>query len=369
MRLLDRYLLREVLTPLFFSLIGFFIFLVGADLFREQSSLEGMAFTEVLAYYAVKTPALMVNVLPIALLLGLLYALSHHARNNEITAIRAAGVSLWRLSLPYFCVGLAASLAVFVMNEWLVPDSEARAEDIKERHKRVNQPDKWRGQVEDFRFSNDREGRTWLIGVYDISTAQMSQPQVITTLPDGSQLWLKAARAVYGERGWIFYDAEEHVARTNSAPVPTLRSNMLARPQFTETPDEIRSEIKIASRLGAVSRETDLPLTEVFDYLRFHPKLKPGEAAWIYTHLHGRLARPWTCLVVVLIALPFGAASGRRNAFVGVASSIFIVLAFLVLTRVGLALGTGGQLAPWVAAWLPNFVFCTAGLWLTARVR
>jgi lipopolysaccharide export system permease protein len=78
---------------------------------------------------------------------------------------------------------------------------------------------------------------------------------------------------------------------------------------------------------------------------------------------------PWTCLVVVLIALPFGAPSGRRNAFVGVASSIFIVLAFLVLTRVGLALGTGGHLPPWVAGWLPNIVFSAAGLWLTARVR
>lgn len=371
MRLLDRYLLREVLTPLFFCLIGFFIFLTGADLFREQSSLEGMTFGEVVAYYAIKTPVLLVNVMPIALLLGLLYALSHHARYHEITAIRAAGVSLWRLSLPYFCLGLAASLVVFGLNEWWVPDSDARAEDIKERQKRINQPDQWRGQVRDFGFSNDREGRSWLIEIYDVSKAEMLNPQVISTLPDGSQLWLKAARAVYGERGWIFHDAVEYRMdpRISLSPVPTLRTNVLARPQFTETPDEIRSEIKIAARLGGRSREADLPLTEVFDYLRFHPELKPGEAAWIYTHLHGRLALPWTCLVVVLIALPFGAPSGRRNAFVGVASSIFIVLAFLVLTRVGLALGTGGHLPPWVAGWLPNFVFSGAGLWLTARVR
>src|SRR5688572_1145270 len=309
MRLLDRYLLREFLTPLFFCLAGFFILLVGADQFEEQSSLEGMAFGEVVAYYAVKTPALVVEVMPIALLLSLLYALSQHARHNEITAIRAAGVSLLRLSLPYFFVGLVASLVVFALNEGLVPDSDARANDIKERHKRLNQPDKWRGQVQDFGFSNEREGRAWLIGVYDISKAEMLNPQVISTLPDGSQIWLKAARAAYSEQGWIFYDAVEHRTdpRINSTPVPTLRSNVLARPQFTETPDEIRSEIKIATRLAAGSREADLPLTEVLDYLRFHPKLKRSEASWIYTHMHGRLARPWTCLVVVLIGLPFGA--------------------------------------------------------------
>ena len=75
------------------------------------------------------------------------------------------------------------------------------------------------------------------------------------------------------------------------------------------------------------------------------------------------------CLVVVLIALPFGAASGRRNVFVGVASSIFIAFAFLGLTKVSLALGASGYMPAWLAGWLPNLVFGFTGLWLTARAR
>jgi lipopolysaccharide export system permease protein len=72
---------------------------------------------------------------------------------------------------------------------------------------------------------------------------------------------------------------------------------------------------------------------------------------------------------VVLIAIPFGAASGRRNLFFGVAGSIFICFTFFVLQQVGLALGLGGRLPPWLAAWLPNLIFGAAGLWMTARVR
>jgi hypothetical protein len=72
---------------------------------------------------------------------------------------------------------------------------------------------------------------------------------------------------------------------------------------------------------------------------------------------------------VVLIALPFGAASGRRNVFVGVAGSIFICFGFFVLSQLGLALGAGGVLPAWLAGWLPNLIFGTAGLWLTAKVR
>ena len=374
MRLLDRYLLRELIVPLLYCLMGFFIFWVMLDLVNELGSLQEAKLTgpEIVKYYLVKSPTQMVVVLPIALLLGLLYALSNHARHHEITAIRAAGVSLWRLSLPYFCTGLGATVALFVLNEFFVPESENRAAQIKQRH---GQPDKSgaeRGRVRNLGFTNARDQREWLIGLYNVETAEMVNPQVIWTLPDGSKRWLKGERAQYTNGGWTFFGALEYRddPRSNTAPVPSLQTNVLARAQFSETPDEIRSEIKIANRMFlSSSREADLPLSDIFDYLRFHPNPKRSDQWWLYTKLHGRLAAPWTCVVVVLIALPFGAASGRRNVFVGVASSIFIAFTFLMLTRVSLALGASGYLPAWLAGWMPNLVFGSAGLWLTARVR
>jgi lipopolysaccharide export system permease protein len=370
MRLLDRYLLRELLTPLFFCLAGFLIFWVGGDWINDQSTVQGMSLRDIFSYYAVKSPGFLVTLIPVALLLALLYALSQHARYHEITAIRAAGVSLWRLSLSYFCVGLVGTIIVFVLNEHFAPDSEARAEEIKQQQRQVNRPEKAQGPIRDFGFTNEREGRQWLIGSYDPNTAEMINPQVLSTLRDGSRRWLKAARATYEGEAWVFHDAAEYRADagTNSSLVPVIRTNVLAKPQFTESPEEIRSEIKISRRL--ITRgEADLPIVEVLDYLRLHPQLKRSDARWLYTQLHGRLAKPWTCLVVVLIALPFGAASGRRNVFFGVASSIFLVFAFLTLSRVSLALGVGGHLPPWLAGWLPNIIFGGIGLWLTARVR
>ena len=118
--------------------------------------------------------------------------------------------------------------------------------------------------------------------------------------------------------------------------------------------------------LGSASK-ADIPIVEILNYLRLHPN--PSQPAALYTKLHGRLAAPWTCLVVVLIALPFGAASGRRNVFVGVASSIVICFTFFVVQTLCLALGSGGHIPPWVAGWFPNIAFSLVGLALTARVR
>lgn len=91
--------------------------------------------------------------------------------------------------------------------------------------------------------------------------------------------------------------------------------------------------------------------------------------AWLETQLHARIAAPWTCLVVVLIAVPFAVPSGRQNLFYGVAGSIAIAFVFFVLQRVGFALGQNGRMVPWLAAWLPNLFFALTGLILTARAR
>ncbi|HSH95758.1 MAG TPA: LptF/LptG family permease, partial [Roseimicrobium sp.] len=91
--------------------------------------------------------------------------------------------------------------------------------------------------------------------------------------------------------------------------------------------------------------------------------------ALVLTQLHGRLAAPWTCLVVVLIAVPFGTGGSRRNALVGVASSLVICFTFFVLSRFSLAFGTSGHLPSWLAAWLPNLVFATLGSVLITRSR
>jgi lipopolysaccharide export LptBFGC system permease protein LptF len=111
-----------------------------------------------------------------------------------------------------------------------------------------------------------------------------------------------------------------------------------------------------------------LSIRELLDYKRLHAG-DSSRSALVDTKLHGRVAAPWTCLVVVLIALPFGAMSARRNVYVGVASSLSICFSYFVLLQVCLALGVRGTVPPWLAAWAPNGLFALAGVGLTWRVR
>ena len=252
MRLLDRYLLRELLVPLGYCLSGFLIFWISFDLLNEmnnfqQHQLRGLDIVE---YYCVKAPELLVLVLPIALLLALLYALTNHARHHELTAMRAAGVSLWRMCLPYLAVGCAASVVLFVCNELWVPNSGDAAERILNRRTEKPQGAAARDQLRNLGFINDRDGRTWQIGAYNLKTHEMVDPKIDWRLPDGSHRELMAKRAVWTNGLWMLYDVWEHDYAPGTGAITNRDQRAVLPLKLSETPDQIQSEIKISERLS-----------------------------------------------------------------------------------------------------------------------
>lgn len=500
MRLLDRYLLRELLVPLGFCLGGFFIFWLAFDLLGQLSGFQqrGMGLAEIAAFYWYGLPELLGTVLPVGFLLALLYALTHHARHNEITAIRAAGVTLWRLCLPYLALGLAFALGLHTLNEHVAPVFRERQEALSLRSAAApdaSGPSPWRERID---LENAAERRVLNIGAFNEATGEMRAPRIRLWLPSDAFRVFNARTVVFTNGAWRASGVTETFHRSGTdpqpastprpaqdfpapaeppaavvkwagadltvhLPVPTvvtnngLRTNILvatpfvwrtnltrvtaegarwrvgamdpvrgelrdvrvelpsdrtawrlviaesgrwdgdrwkfgsvseylfrngadgepmpvrhaelAMPELTESPEVIRAEVRVNSlRRGRVMKRPELTLAEIRNYRRLHPVVRPELAASLDTQWHARLAAPWTCLVVVVIAVPFSVAPGRRNLFYGVAGSIGIAFAYFVLQKFGFALGQSGRVPGWAAAWLPNAVFALTGIVLTSRV-
>jgi lipopolysaccharide export system permease protein len=373
MRLLDRYLLRELCVPLTYCLAGFLIFWISFDLFDNLEDFQNaqLPFSEIGRYYLVKTPELLVTVLPVALLLALLFALTNHGRHNEMIAMRAAGISLARISVPYVTVGLLLSVLLFYLNESLVPDSTQRGEAIKKGRRQSSVDEVWQFRVN---FRNAHHNRIWNISGFNTENHQLLDPHVDWRLPDGTRKQLIAQRATRTNDSWVFYNLELYtyapgVAFDKAASKP-LRTNILVLPELTDTPENMELQLKF-QRMSVIeaAKRTQLSLREV-RYLREHLALNPRDRALLETQFHARLAQPWTCLVVALVALPFGAnTNSRRNVLVGVASSIFIVFSYFILLRVGLAFGVSGKVPPWIAGWSPNALFAAFGIWLAWKIK
>jgi lipopolysaccharide export system permease protein len=393
MRILDRYLLRELLIPFGYCLGGFWVFWMAFDMFAEMGEFQrnGCTAMDLAQYYWLRTPEMLIMVIPIAFLLALLYALTDMGRHHELTAIRAAGVGLWRIALPYLAVGFLLSVTVFLVNELWVPDSGEAAADVKHKRKGDAQLALSRSWVRNLGFANIRHHRKWQIDAYNVDTGEMIGPFVEWTLATGTRVELLAERGWYLDGSWVFTNVNEKVYTSPGNNDLNITNYYRAsftnyyRATFTETPEEIESEIKINGISSTDLRDVNkaqLSVREILNYMHLHPELDdPGRvkdasyeqialrATMLKTKLHARLATPWTCLVVVLIALPFGAAMGRRNVFVGVASSIVICFAYFILSQLAIAIGAHGSIPSWIAAWSPNIVFGLMGIGLTCRVR
>jgi lipopolysaccharide export system permease protein len=373
MRLLDRYLLRELLIPFGYCLAGFLIFWISSDLMGEVDMFQRQRLkpADIAFYYVIKIPEWLVfPIVPASWLLGLLYALVHHARHNELVAMRAAGVSIWRLAVPYLALGTLLSIGLLALNELWVPQSYDQVEAVLNQYqpKKKEVSKRWVPQVS---FTNERDNRKWVIQAFDRETGTLIRPHIVWTLATGTICEMFAERAVRTNGTWTFIQVRElaYAPLPGAAPLPEQKDVRVIS-EFSETPEQIESEIKISKIRDNLReiRKAQLSVLEILDYKRLHPE-KSRTMDQLDTKLHGRLAAPWTCVVIVLIALPFGAATGRRNVFAGVSSSIVICFSYFVLLQMGLALGSGGFLPPWLAAWLPNLLFSAGGIALTWKLR
>ncbi len=373
MRLLDRYQLRELLIAFGYCLAGILVFWMSFELLGEMDSIRrrDLGVLETTEYLVQRLPLYLLLQIPVALLLSLLYSLTQHARHNELIAMRGAGLSLWRIAVPYLGVGVVLSLGMQALNEFVIPDASARAEAVLNRHAAVGSrtDPNWR---QNLNFLDPVTGRVWSVRAFNVATSELRGAHIQWRTPDGGREELLAERGEWVHGHWVFED----VTRIAFPPGPDAlpdqtQTNRLVVGDFPETPAHLRSEVKISRLLGTMrkSRTVQLSLREILNYRQLHRRLTPEFDARLRTWFYDRLATPWTCLVVVLIGVPAAAASGRRNVFVGVAAAIFLAFAFFVLKEFSLAAGAGGYLPAWLSAWVPNLAFGGAGVIALNRIR
>lgn len=212
----------------------------------------------------------------------------------------------------------------------------------------------------------------WTVRLYAVTNGVLEGFRFSAPLGEGARRLIIAERGVWTNGMWRFYQAREFLYRSaTDGNVLDLLHPELDLPELDEDPEMISSEVEVGELLsqGGAMQSPDLPVQDILDYLQLHPDLAGRDRNLLETQLHARIAGPWTCLVVAVIAIPFGAPSGRRNVFYGVAGSLALGFLYFAVQRLGFAVGQSGWLEPWVGAWLPNVLFGGLGLWLTSRVR
>jgi len=355
MRLLDRYVIRNFLQAYVYCIAGFISIWLIFDISDNISTLldERIGLTLAVQYYLTQIPQVFIILLPVSLLLALLFSLGRMSRANEIVSMLTAGVSLPRILLPLVLLGLLTVGATTALNYSLAPHAE-----LARRHFFSDARGRPAALIEGQIFRNRTDERTWFIQNFRLGSNEFNTVQVLQQdARDNIVTNYLAKRAVYQPetKKWelqtakvVHYDAAGNILDEQFYPSLTIE-------HWTETP----------FRLGSANvRAEYLSLPELRQYLQFNSDFPTTLLAPFRTHLQYRLALPWTCLVVVWIAAPLGIGYSRRGVLAGVAAAVILVFSMNFLTHLFLALGEGDRIAPWIAAWTPNLLFATMGLYL-----
>ena len=365
MRLIDRYLLRNFLLPFTYCIVGFLAVWLIFDLTEQASGFieSHVPVKTVLNYYLNQLPAIAVITLPVGLLLALLYSLGRMSQANEILAMLTAGVSLWRILLPFFAVGLAVTGLSAWLNHGLAPKAEAKKQELLAEMEAGNGKLEKRAVTLGHLFVNRRDDRIWFVEklptdlrkpLEGVQIVQQDSQEHIT-----DKFYAKTAAFDPATRDWTFtaarmahYSAEGEVEAT-SYPDQRVVSG------WSETPWRIHSSLLDADKLS---------VPELKEYLSLNSDFTREQLAPFRTYLDSRFSSPWTCLVVVLFTAPLSIIYQRRGVLAGVAGSILIFFLILFFTNLFLALGRGDRITSWWAAWTPNLIFGFVGAVLL-RVR
>lgn len=371
MKIIDKYMLKQYLVPFGYCTAAFSLLYIVLDLFdRFSDFLEVKSSAiDVLTYYGLflfkvngHNPFVVV-VLPIALLLATLYTMTMFARHNELTAMCASGVSIRRLMLPLMGVGLCASLFGAVIQETVGPYATRWiANYTKQVLKRS--PDS-SFVVRSYVYHTGSSHRQWFIKSFDqrapnrLAGVKVSQQRDDRTV----EMEITAERAEWLDGKWWFYGVQKREFDQKGDPLGPI-SNLSDRPlemtDYVESPDDFVNEMKDSDYLSTL---------EMVRIIQNRPNVSGRWVASRLTDIHGRLAMPWSCLVLLLLGLPATAGGARRPAMRSVIFGLGALFGFYFLVQFGLILGKQELIPPWLAGWMPNLVFLGVGGMLTWRLK
>ncbi|HXW77787.1 MAG TPA: LptF/LptG family permease [Candidatus Eremiobacteraceae bacterium] len=354
MKILDRYMVKELGGPFLFGLAAFTLLFVAGNLLNiaRLVSEEHASIWAATQYFVYTLPATLVLTFPMSMLLAVLLAMSRISGDSELVAIRAGGVSLYRVAAPLVVLGLLASIVSFLFQEYVVPYASAKADDILRTEIQSGGGAALANEVVTSNLPNGDQQVTFAQG-FDQRTNELQT----TTLEvfHGATLisMLVAPGATFTGEQWEFHDAVLYGLQPQCCKIstyPMLEIDIGADPsqlvEQTKSPEDM-SRAEIASLLRSGVRSTD-----------------KSRAALLQVTFDSKLARPFAALVFTMLAMPLGIRPQRSSSGAGFGISILIVFAFYVASTICLAVGRTFPSLSLVMAWLPNVVFLGAGLWL-----
>ena len=359
-QLVDTYVLSNFLFYFLLWLASFVLMTLIYNFFELMGDMirNHIPLTKMFTYLFFLTPTLIYQTLPISVLVAVLVAFGMLAKQNEITAFKACGVSLHRLALPIIVVSLLFSACLFAFDFYYVPGANRKQEALR---------DEIKGRATQTYLNPDRK---WIWGsggpprifyykYFDPAERMMAGVYVFELEPDTFRLTreIAAERARWNDslKSWVFENGWTRGTESTSYrafPVSTF-SELTEEPGYflkEALQDKQMNYLQLQQYIGDLKQSG-------FDTVR------------LQVQFYRKFSVPLFAIIMAMIAVPFGFLVGNRGAMAGIGVGIAIAIIYWGTGILFEKIGDVNQLPPAMAAWSPDLLFSMAGLYLIMRMR
>lgn len=369
-KIVDKYIVKELLLPFSFGVVVFSTLFVASDmLFKivQMIAQQGVPLSLVGKFFFAKMPATVLISFPMATLLATLLAFGRLSNDNEVVALRAGGVSFPRIALPALFFALAVTVFAIFLNDKIVPKTNLLANTTLESEIRKSGKKNLSNLA---LYSNTDHGLSRLTFVkrFDEDTETMFGVNVWDSyeyVNEGNKRIVDTMRTITAQEArwtngiWLFTDGSIVEYEKQAVKYHAKFDTMVV--DIKETPKEISKQYRKPDEMDrSAIKKKIIALTragnDVGEMSKDIIKLK--------LEYHQKISIPCASLVFALIGIPFGMKPHRSSSSMGLGVSMILIFIYYILLSVGLFLGSANSISPFIATWLPNFVFLVFGGYL-----
>ena len=354
-RLLDKYIFREVSLAFFFGICGTSAVFVGSGtLFRIAQYITeyGASFGSVVKMFIFSLPAIAIYTFPMSMLLAALLTFGRLSSSSEITAMKSCGVSFYRIAAPVIVLGVVVSIFSILFTEHVVPRANNAYENVIAYEIQGNAAPKSQDHIVIKEIKDGEMQRLMYARRYDAATETL-EGVTLQSFEQGETKYVQdAAYAKWEGTQWTMYRGaiyevsggkSEHTMRFDKQVLPiNAGPGRIVREQ--KKPEELT--------MKELRQQIELMRTQFVDTKKLE------------TELYQRITIPMASLVFAIIGVPLGIQPTRSSSSRGIGLSLLIFFCYYVLMTLAGALGQSGALNPAYAVWLPNVAGLLIGAYL-----
>ena len=368
-KILDNYIIKKFASSFLIVILCFITIFILIDIIDHLDKFieRNLSSKEIIQYYIFTIPSIISIAFPMSLLISTIFTFGNLQKNNEITAIKASGISIFRIGLPIFVIGILSCFILFYFDNTIVAEFLQKRYEIDKKLKPYRKKfsknsktdiyyklDNQYLEMKKFNYKNDT---AYLISIqgynnYDIKYRLDAKKMIWDTKQSKWNL-INCSIRKWNNDNFTFRQISDTLLNI-------YRIGETANDTAFVTPEFIKKEIVKPDEMN------------YWELAAFTKKLKTlGDKGLHKWEVNKYYKTAFACIpfIMVLFGIALSIQKPRGGYALGMGLSLIVIFSYMVLIRFGQSLGYNQIINPFLSVWFVNFIFLILGIVLLIRVR